>query len=176
MILTAAQFETYPFEEDKRYELDEGRLIVTDRPPYRHNRVSCNLLRAVGSFLADSEVGEAFISENVYALSGLTCLSPDLTVILGDRRRELEHATVIRIVPDIVAEVLCEDDTVHRMHRKLNQYFEAGVKEVWLIDPEAREIEIWTGPALPAGALSGGAVLESPLLPGLALPLDELFS
>jgi Uma2 family endonuclease len=62
------------------------------------------------------------------------------------------------------------------IHRKLKQYFAAGVKEVWLIDPEAREIEVWTGPSLPAPALGGNAVLESPLLPGFALPLEELFA
>ena len=32
MILTAKQFDNFPFEEDKRYELDEGELIVSDRP------------------------------------------------------------------------------------------------------------------------------------------------
>ena len=26
-LLTAEQFDNYPFEEDKRYELDEGELI-----------------------------------------------------------------------------------------------------------------------------------------------------
>ena len=38
-LLTAEQFDNYPFEEDKRYELDEGMLIETTRPAYRHNRV-----------------------------------------------------------------------------------------------------------------------------------------
>jgi Uma2 family endonuclease len=62
------------------------------------------------------------------------------------------------------------------IHRKLKQYFEAGVKEVWLIDPEVREIEVWTGTSLPAHDLTGNAVLESKLLPGFALPLEQLFA
>jgi len=62
------------------------------------------------------------------------------------------------------------------IHRKLKQYFEAGVKEVCLIDPESREIEVWTGPSLPDHALSGEAVLESALLPGFTLPLADLFA
>ena len=61
------------------------------------------------------------------------------------------------------------------IRRKLKQYFDAGVKEVWLIDPEAQEVEIRSGPRLPAHALSGASLLESALLPGFALPLEELF-
>jgi Uma2 family endonuclease len=174
--VTTAEFVSFPFEEDKRYELDEGRLVVTDRPPYRHNRVLTNLMSAVGRFLEKSLIGEFLISENVYALSPSTCRSPDLTVILGDHSPELREATAIPIVPEIVAEVICESDTIRTIHRKLKQYFEAGVREAWLIDPDAREIEIWTGPSLPDHALSGSAVLKSPLLPGFVLPLEELFA
>ena len=49
-----------------------------------------------------------------------------------------------------MAEVLSPSETPRMIHRKLKQYFEAGVKEVWLIDPEVREIEVWTGPSLPS--------------------------
>jgi Uma2 family endonuclease len=174
--MTTAEFVTFRFREDKRYELDEGRLIVTDRPPYKHNRVLANLMFSVGRFLEASLIGELLISENVYALSPSTCRSPDLAVILGDHSQELRDATAIPIVPEVVVEVLCEIDTVLGIHRRLRQYFAAGVKEVWLIDTEDRTVEVWTGPSLPDHALSGGAVLESPLLPGFALPLEDLFA
>jgi Uma2 family endonuclease len=97
-------------------------------------------------------------------------------VILGDHSLELRDATAIPMVPEIVAEVMCEIDTVRTIHRKLRQYFGAGAKEVWLIDPEDCIVEVWTGPSLPDHALSGSAVLKSPLLPGFVLPLEELFA
>jgi len=31
ILLTAEEFDNYPFEEDKRYELDEGELIQAKR-------------------------------------------------------------------------------------------------------------------------------------------------
>ena len=43
-VLTAQEFDNYPFEEDKRYELDEGELIEMTRPGYKHNRVMQHLL------------------------------------------------------------------------------------------------------------------------------------
>jgi Uma2 family endonuclease len=176
ILLTAEEFDNYPFEEDKRYELDEGELIEMTRPAYKHNRVLQNLLVALVLYFRKNPIGEALISENLYALSPRTRLAPDVAVILGDRRAELLNAKVISIIPDIAVEVLSPNERPGRIHRKLTQYFAAGVKEVWLIDPETSAAEIWTGPSLPERELAAGDVVTSPLLPGLALPLAELFS
>jgi Uma2 family endonuclease len=175
-LLTAEEFDNNPFEEDKRYELDEGELIEMTRPTYRHNRALRKLLVRLDNFLEATKLGEAQISENLYALASTTRRSPDVAVILGDRHSELLDPKVIPIIPEIAAEVLSPSETPRMIHRKLKQYFEAGVKEVWLIDTADKEIEVWTGPSLPAHALTGNAVLESPLLPGFAPPLEELFA
>ena len=82
---------------------------------------------------------------------------------------------MISIVPDIAAEILSPSESTRMIHRKLKQYFEAGVKEVWLIDPETKEIEIWRGFTLPERALIVGEVLATPLLPEFALALENLF-
>jgi len=176
ILLTAEEFDNYPFEEDKRYELDEGELIEMTRPAYLHNRVLKNVQFELESYLRRSRVGELLISENLFALAPLTRRAPDVAVILGDRQRELEGAKVIPIVPEIVVEVISPSETARMINRKLKQYFTAGVKEAWLVYPEAREVEIWTGPNPPDQALTGAATLESPLLPGFALPLNDLFA
>ena len=49
ILLSAEEFDNYPFEEDKRYELDEGELIEMTRPAYKHNRVLQKLLVKVVS-------------------------------------------------------------------------------------------------------------------------------
>lgn len=175
-VLTAQEFDNYPFEEDKRYELDEGELIETTRPTYTHNRVLRKLIVAMDMYFREHPMGEVLISENLYALSATTRRAPDAAIILGDRHEELKNAKVIPIVPEIVAEVLSSTETPRTIHHKLKQYFAAGVKEPWLIDPDVREIEIWKGPSLPDPVLAGADVLTSALLPGFALLLDELFS
>ncbi len=176
-VLTAQEFDNYPFEEDKRYELDEGELIEMTRPTYKHNRVLKNLIYALEIlFAARLAMGEVLISENLYALSPNTRRAPDVAVILGDRHEELKNAKVIPIVPEIAAEVLSPSETPRMIHRKLKQYFAAGVKEVWLIDPDVQEIEIWKGPSLPDPVLASGDILASTLLPSFALPLKELFA
>jgi Uma2 family endonuclease len=175
-LLTAEEFDNYPFEEEKRYELDEGELIEMTRPAYWHNRVLKNLQFSLESYLRSSPAGELLISENLFALSARTRRAPDAAIILGDRSAELWDAKVIQIIPEIVIEVLSPSERPAGIHRKLKQYFAAGVKEAWLIDPEAREAEIWTGPVLPELSFTEADVLISALLPGFALPLAELFA
>jgi Uma2 family endonuclease len=140
-MLTAQEFDNYPFEEDKRYELDEGQLIEMTRPTYKHNRVLRKLIVEMDLYFRTNPIGEVLVSENLYALSPNTRRAPDVAVILGNRYEELKD-----------------------------------VKEVWLIDPDVKEIEIWKGPSLPDPVLAGGDVLASTLLPGFALPLEELFA
>ena len=176
ILLSAEEFDNYPFEEDKRYELDEGELIEMTRPAYKHNRVLRKLVVRLDAYLDKDGAGEVLISENLYALSPNIRRSPDVAVILGDRHEELKDAKVIPIIPEIAAEVLSPSETPRMIHRKLKQYFAAGVKEVWLIDPESREVEVWTGSTLPDRALAVGESLMSPLLPGFSLALADLFA
>ncbi len=174
-LLTAEQFDNYPFEEDKRYELDEGELIEMTKPAYRHNRVLGILFLELGICCRKNRIGEPLVSENLYALSPSTRRAPDVAVILGDRFEELKDAKVIPIIPDIAAEVISPSETPRMIHRKRKQYFEAGVKEVWLIHPEVRKIEIWTGAGV-SEVLADSDVLTSTWLPGFALALKELFA
>lgn len=176
ILLTAEEFDNYPFEEDKRYELDEGELIEMTRPAYKHNRILQKLLVELELHFRANPIGEALLSENLYALSSSTRRSPDVAIILGDHRDELRNAKVIPIIPDIAAEVLSPSETPRMVLRKLGQYFNAGVKEVWLIDPETKTVEVLTGPTLPGRELAEGDELTSSLLPGFSLALEGLFS
>lgn len=79
------------------------------------------------------------------------------------------------VVPDLAVEVLSTNNTKAEMARKRDEYFRAGVKMVWEIDPESRSADVYTGPtavtAVPAdGVLDGGDVL-----PGFQISLRAVF-
>ncbi len=62
------------------------------------------------------------------------------------------------------------------MERKRGEYFTAGVRLLWIVDPGARTVAVYTGPdrvrtRTEIDALDGGDVL-----PGFALPLRDLFA
>ncbi|ETX07230.1 MAG: hypothetical protein ETSY2_12420 [Candidatus Entotheonella gemina] len=80
------------------------------------------------------------------------------------------------LAPNLVVEVLSESNTAREMSRKRHDYFTAGVQMVWLIDPDARTLEVFVSEdqstVLDEGqTLDGGSVL-----PGFTLHLHNLFA
>jgi Uma2 family endonuclease len=79
------------------------------------------------------------------------------------------------LIPDLAVEVLSEGNTDREMSRKRREYFDAGVRLVWMIDPTERTVHTYTATdrytTLGVGdVLDGGEVL-----PGFVLALHELF-
>jgi Uma2 family endonuclease len=85
-------------------------------------------------------------------------------------------APIPPVAPDLAVEVLSESNTPGEMARKRQEYFAAGTRLVWEVDPEARTVVVYTTPEQfttlnATETLQGGAVL-----PGFTLALGELFA
>ena len=77
---------------------------------------------------------------------------------------------------DLAVEVLSESNTRAEMQRKLAEYFSAGTRLVWYLDPPNRAMAIYTSPS-DSRMLGYDAVLDGgSVLPGLALPVASIFS
>jgi len=103
--------------------------------------------------------------------------APDVAYTSWDRvpGRRLPADPVAGFAPDQAVEVLSRGNTAAEMVRKRREYFQAGVRLVWLVDPASRTVTVFDGAELgrvfdAAGVLDGGD-----LLPGFQLPLAELF-
>jgi Uma2 family endonuclease len=80
--------------------------------------------------------------------------------------------------PDLAVEILSPANRPREIARKRREYFAAGTKLVWEVDPEDRTVAVYADPQRPdlmtllreTDTLDGGAVL-----PGFALPLADLF-
>jgi Uma2 family endonuclease len=106
--------------------------------------------------------------------------APDGTVRLWAGRvrmpgRRRPPQPIPNLAPDLAVEILSRSNTVAEMRLKRQDYFAAGVRLVWEVDPEARTVSVYTAPANPTvlaetDTLDGGAVL-----PGFTLALGELF-
>jgi Uma2 family endonuclease len=103
---------------------------------------------------------------------------PDICFVRRERfpGGELPDTAIPPLAPDLAIEILSRGNTEGEMQRKLRDYFAAGVRLVWYIDPRERTARVFTAPDQCSvlgenDALSGGDVL-----PGFALPLTELFA
>jgi Uma2 family endonuclease len=77
--------------------------------------------------------------------------------------------------PDLAVEVLGPSNTKAEMARKRREYFEAGVRLVWEVDPRVRTVDVYQS-AEHSTRLDQSQTLEGgDVLPGIAFPLADLF-
>lgn len=101
---------------------------------------------------------------------------PDVSFLRWERcpGGRLPTTPVFAVVPDLAVEVLSEGNTAAEMERKLRDYFQAGVRLVWYVDPPSRTATVYTAPDRSTlvgedQMLDGGDVL-----PGFQLSLHDL--
>ena len=80
------------------------------------------------------------------------------------------------VAPDLAVEVLSEGNTEGEMRRKLQDYFTAGVRLVWYIDPRTRTAAVYTSPEQCTVLGENDMLTGGDVLPGFELPLRELFA
>ena len=107
-------------------------------------------------------------------------VEPDLLVVLADQSGIVTDKHV-RGAPALVVEILSPGTRRRDLGVKSQAYERCGVREYWLVDPDAQSITFRRRNEADTlgdeGILSAGAgeSLTSPLLPGFSLPLADLF-
>jgi Uma2 family endonuclease len=102
---------------------------------------------------------------------------PDVAFIRWERFPDgrLSKDRVCKVAPDLAVEILSEGNTIKEMEQKLAEYFTAGVRLVWYIDPRIRSANIYTGPEQVTTIDENGLLEGCDVLPGFTLRLGELF-
>ena len=166
-------------EERNKMELDDGELYIMPRPRPVHQFIAFWLGWHIANYINSFAKPPAEV-----CMDPVTILSrdprrvvvPDLTVIL-DRRPDQIVDGYFEGVPDIAVEVLSSDRN-RDLVRKRQIYIEAGVPEYWIFDPvndTALLLELRDDDYVQRSLLTADDTLSTPLLPGLAIPLSELF-
>ena len=180
MRLTVEEFMDLPDTWDRRkMELDEGVLYIMTKPGLVHQFFQLKLAGFVDQYLDefDSPPADVF-TEVIVALSveRRILLAPDLTIVLRGNAA-IYRDQMIEGAPDIVAEILSSDRN-RDLVRKRRLYAEGGVQEYWIFDPRndtATLLDLRNGEYVQRAVLTAGDTLTTPLLPGLAIPLADVF-
>ena len=180
MRMSVDEFLDLPEPDDKpNLELDDGELYVMPRPRRVHQFLKDGLVAYFRNHLDSFQEPPAVMySELVTILSRepRRVLVPDLAIILH------EHTDIFvrgyaEGPPDIVIEILSSDRN-RDLVRKRQLYAEAGVPEYWIFDYEndtVTPLELQGGQYVERGILTSDDTLTTPLLPGLDIPLADLF-
>jgi Uma2 family endonuclease len=132
---------------------------------------------SLSPYVQRNKLGEVWEAPLDVRLTEDTALQPDL-VFVASTRVEIVREEFIAGAPDLVVEVLSASTAVHDRATKLPIYAVAGVPNVWLIDYQAKTVEVLKlqGKKYFVDAtLAGDQVLTSNLFPGWQLPLRDLF-
>jgi Uma2 family endonuclease len=82
---------------------------------------------------------------------------------------------MLEFAPDLAIEVLSPSNTPQEMERKLRDYFAAGVRQVWYVDPAPRTVEVFTAVDQSTLLHEDQSLSGEPVLAGFILPLRDLF-
>lgn len=88
----------------------------------------------------------------------------------------LTDEPVPKVVPDLAVEILSEGNTKQEMDGKLDDYFGAGVRLVWFVEPRKKEVEVFTGSDSSTLLDENATLTGGDVLPGFSLPLKPFFA
>ena len=163
--------------EDRLCELVDG-VLVEKAMGFFESRLAFILGQILGNFLDEHDLGIAVGEAGMMRLAPGLIRIPDVAFISWDRLpgRKVPRQPIPELAPDLAVEVLSESNTAKEMARKLREYFRAGVRLVWYVDPVDRTVRVYTSVRRStllgeADTLDGGDVL-----PGFALPVRDWFA
>lgn len=174
--ITFEQFRELP-SDGHRYELIHGEVHVTPALATRHQAVLQNLSLGLGPHVYKNHLGELWLAPLDVRLGEDTVLQPDL-IFISNANAGIIREDWIAGAPDLVVEVLSPSTAAHDRATKLWMHAEAGVPEIWFIDPSAKTVEVLKlqGKKYSVeSALTGEQVLVSALFPAWQLTLRDLF-
>ena len=178
--MTAADFLALPERQNAtRLELVGGEVIVNE-PTWLHMSTLHRLQLALGIW-ATVEDGRGAVSAAVdVGIDERNVFAPDL-LWYARGRVPGRHDPAPYPVPDLAVEVRSPSTWAYDVGAKKTAYERHGLRELWLVDTMAEEVLAFrrSKPGPPdfdvSLELARGAMLSSPLLPGFAVPVDQLF-
>jgi Uma2 family endonuclease len=166
--------------DDTRYELIDGELSVSRQPHWAHQFANLMTGAALQTWSRQTGLGVANIAPGLI-FSAEADVAPDVVWMSRARRAaSLRADGKLYIAPELVVEILSPGSTNERRDRelKLKMYAREGVDEYWLVNWRTRTVEVYrrAGEQLAlAQVLTDDDHLTSPLLPGFALPISDLW-
>lgn len=162
-------------QESRLCELVDG-VLVEKTVGYFESCLAVRLILWIGAFVEQHKLGVVAGEAGMLRLAPGLVRIPDVSFVSWDQLpgRRVPRVPIADLAPDLAVEVTSPGNTTREMERKLQEYLAAGVRLVWYVYPEPKEVRVHTAEQHDVltidQELTGGDVL-----PGFALPLRQLF-
>ena len=164
-------------DDDKRYEILRGGLIMVPAPFTIHQRLLRNIEDILWNFVKEKKLGEVLVAPTDVVLSEDIVVQPDILFISKEGLDIIKEAAIMGS-PDLIVEIISPSSASYDTVEKRDIYEEYGVKEYWLVFPQEKAIEVL---ALEDGVyreLCKGrktGVVRSKIIVGLEVDLKDVF-
>lgn len=173
--ITVADVERNPPEGN--WELIKGEIVPANPTSYRAARVTARILRLLDAYAEAHRLGEVVGPDAGFVIfpDENTLVAPDVGFVASHRvPPAADQAHFARLAPDLVVEIMSPSDRMIDAFRKINLYLEAGVSQVWLVEPGPRTLSVFE-PHRPSVRLAGDQVVAADaILPGFSMTVDDL--
>ncbi len=164
-------------DDGTRYEIIDGELYEMPAPTWAHASVIAGLITMLIPMLQRLGAQWRTAPLDVF-FAGADPVQPDIIVLLpGSHARGIRRG--VEGPPDLLIEVLSPSNRAHDQVRKRALYARGGVREYWIVDPDAASIEIIGSDGKTvqrvAATAESSVTLRSPLLGDLTADPSTLF-
>jgi Uma2 family endonuclease len=162
------------FEDDLDYEIVNGQKEVK-MAGAKHGRIGAQLLIKLGIYLEQNPIGGVYISNTTF-LIGKNERMPDVSFVSAERfPPEGEPSGKWEIAPDLAVQVISPTDIWDKVNDKVQEYFMAGVQEVWLVSQPLRQVLVYDSPTQIKVLTADQDLTSETLLPGFRCRVGDLF-
>lgn len=142
--LTIEEFEQLP-DDGSRYELVDGELERMPPTGEVHGDVDRQFIWLLESYIRPRGIEKLFV-ETSFVLSPdrQTVRQPDIAFVQAERLiQDRDRERSVRLVPDLVIEIVSPSDRRSAVVAKAHEYLHHGVRIVWVVDPPSRSVTIF---------------------------------
>lgn len=138
---TIEEIEQLP-DDDYRYALIKGELHRMPPPMGPHGLVVLAIGWHLLGFVRDHRLGRVYDQSGFILARGPdTLLGPDLAFV-ASARLPANLQGYPEVAPDLVVEVASPSQSGPSIREKTALYLEAGVRLIWIVDPERRTVHV----------------------------------
>jgi Uma2 family endonuclease len=158
-------------------ELVEGRIAPMSPTGTEHGRIEVNIVVELQTFVRAHKLGEVQAGEvGIYTRRHPdTVRGADVLFISNERYARQRSPGFLDVAPDLVVEILSENDRWSDMMQKLREYFAIGVRLVWVADPQARSLYAYRTLTDVREFTESDELPGDDVLPGFAVKVAQLF-
>ena len=159
-------------------ELIRGELIMMSPAGFDHGRFAVNVGSALANFVKARSLGSVVSAETGFRIAHDpdTVRAPDVAFVRADRIPPGGVKGFFQGAPDLAVEVVSPGDRPSEVMAKAQDWLQAGCPMVWVVDPETRNVSVYSSRKEVAILTAADTLTGGDVLPEFSILIAEVFA